>query len=268
MNVKKIGFIGAGRMGRAFIEGLLKSGALRKDQIMASDRELSNLKILRDKGVEVTTDNRGLVNSSDIILLAVKPKDVENVLEEIKGLVGGKLLISIAAGISTGFIEERLGGRARVIRAMPNLGCIVGEGAAAYSLGKNAGEEDGKLADELLRSVNGLVVRVEEDLLDAVTGLSGSGPAYFFYVIKALVEAGVEQGMSEELALSLAAQTAKGAGEIVLGTGKKPDELIEMVRSPKGTTEEGLKVLEARGVLEAFKEAMKAATRRSAELAK
>jgi pyrroline-5-carboxylate reductase len=268
MNLKKVGIIGAGRMGRAFIDGLLNSGAMRKDQIISSDIDRSGLEVLRGKGVEVTTDNRELVSKSSVILLAVKPKDVEKVLEEIKDILGGKLLISIAAGVSTSFIEGRLGEGARVVRAMPNLGCIVGEGATAYSLGKNVDEGEEKVVKELLGGVSGFVVRVREDMLDAVTALSGSGPAYFFYMIKALVEAGVEEGISRDIALRLAAQTAKGAGEIILETGKGPDELIEMVRSPKGTTEEGLRVLEARGVFEAFKEAVRAARRRSAELAK
>jgi pyrroline-5-carboxylate reductase len=173
----------------------------------------------------------------------------------------------VAAGVPTKLIEGELGSGARVIRVMPNLPCAVGEGATAYCLGKNADEGDGEAVREFFDSV-GITVELEEGLIDAATGLSGSGPAYFYSIIKALTDAGVKEGLPRDLAEKLAAQTAKGAGAMVLKSGKSPDELIDMVRSPGGTTAEGLKVMEERGVAEAMIEAVRAATKKARELNK
>lgn len=238
---------------------------LRGKEIVASDADENRLKELKELGVEVTDDNRKVARLCDVIFIAVKPDVVGDVLDEIREFSGGKLLVSVAAGVSTKFIEGRTD--ARVIRVMPNICCLVGEMASCFSLGAKASREDGKFIKKLLGGL-GETLEVKEEMMDAITGLSGSGPAYFYLVIKAMREAGVELGLPEDVALRLAAQTAKGAGEMVLRSGKGLDELTRMVCSPKGTTVEGLKVLEGRKVFEAFKNAVKAAAERSKELSR
>ena len=263
----KIGFIGAGRMGSALIRSFLNAGIIRKEDVIAGDKDTEKLKLLSGIVATSTTDNREAVKKSDVVFLAVKPKEIVAVLGEVRDIVGGKLVVSIAAGVPTKLIDGELGGKARVIRVMPNMPCIVGEGATAYSLGKNATKKDGELVKKLFGAV-GLAVELPEGALDAVTGLSGSGPAYFYLIIKALTEAGVKEGLPKNVAEKLAAQTAKGAGAMVLGSSKTPDELIDAVRSPGGTTAEGLKVMEEKKVSEVMVEAVKAATKRARELTK
>jgi len=262
----KVGFIGAGRMGSALVRSFIDAGALKARDIVASDKDESKLRALANLGVTTTSNNREIAKKAEIIFLAVKPVEVPNVLDEIKDFVGEKLVVSIAAGITTKFIEGKLG-KVRVVRVMPNMPCAVGEGATAYCLGKNAGKKDGEAVKKLFSSV-GIAVELDEGLVDAATGLSGSGPAYFYLIIKALTDAGVKEGLPKDVAEKLAAQTAKGAGAMVLKGGKTPDELIDMVRSPGGTTAEGLKVMEERRVVEAMIEAVKAATKKARELAK
>jgi len=261
----KIGFIGCGNLGSSLIKGLLKTNLLRDKEIVASDADENMLKELKELGVEVTSDNRKVARLCDVIFIAVKPDIIEDVLGEIREFSDCKLLVSVAAGISTKFIEKRTD--ARVIRAMPNICCLVGEMASCFSLGANASKEDKEFIKKLLGGL-GETLEVKEETMDAVTGLSGSGPAYFYLVIKAMQEAGAELGLPEDIALKLAAQTAKGAGEMALRSGKELDELTKMVCSPKGTTVEGLKVLEGQGVFEAFKNAVKAAAKRSKELSR
>jgi len=261
----KLGFIGAGRMGSALIMGLVDAGVARTD-ILASDKDMKKLEPLkRDLGIKSTSSNRELVERSDVIFIAVKPAEVGGVLEEIKQSVGEKLVISIAAGVRVADLEKGLG-KVRLIRAMPNLPCQVCEGAVAYCLGKYAGERDRKIAGELFGKI-GVAVELPEDVLDAVTGLSGSGPAFLYLAIDGMARAAEKEGLPREIALKLAAQTAKGAGEMLLKTGIEPRELIEAVRSPKGTTEEGLKALERCGMAKAFEDAVLAATKRARELA-
>jgi len=263
----RVGFIGAGRMGSALIRSFLNAGALKSGNITASDRDKDKLRQLIALGVATTSDNREVVKKADTIFLAVKPAEVSKVLDEIKNLVDEKLIVSIAAGIQTKMIESKLGSKVRVVRAMPNMPCAVGEGATAYCLGKNASPKDKEIVKKLFGSV-GIAVELEEGLVDAATGLSGSGPAYFYLIIKALTDAGAKEGLSRDVAEKLAAQTAKGAGAMVLKSGKTPDELIDMVRSPGGTTAEGLKTMEERKVVEAMIEAVKAATKKARELSK
>lgn len=247
------------------IRGLLGANLLKGKEIVASDADENRLKELRELGVEVTGDNRKVARLCDVIFIAVKPDVVGDVLGEIREFSGGKLLVSVAAGVSAKFVEGRTD--ARVIRAMPNICCLVGEMASCFSLGTKASKEDRKLIEKLLGGL-GETMEVKEEMMDAITGLSGSGPAYFYLVIKALQEAGVELGLPEDVALRLAAQTAKGAGEMALRSGRGLDELTRMVCSPKGTTVEGLKVLEGRRAFEAFKDAVKAAAKRSKELSR
>ena len=245
------------------MRGFLRANSLKAHEIIASDLDEGKLEGVRRLGVEVTSDNKKVAKLSDVIFIAVKPDIVGNILDEIREFSRGKLLISVAAGISTKFIEERTD--ERVIRVMPNICSLVAEMASCFSPGSRASAKDREFIKGLLGSA-GATFEVEEGMMDTITGLSGSGPAYFYLVIKALQEAGVELGLPKDVALKLAAQTAKGAGEMVIRSGKGLEELTRMVCSPKGTTIEGLKVLEVRKVFEAFKDAVKAAAKRAEEL--
>ncbi len=260
----KIGLIGCGNLGSSLLEGLLKAGAVKADEVVVADINEKKLGPLRKLGIEITKGNKK-VAEADVIFIAVKPGLVGEILGEIKEASKGKLIVSVAAGVSTKFIEDRTD--ARVIRVMPNICVLAAEMASCFCPGTKASKEDEELVKGLLSSL-GVTFKVDEGVMDAVTGLSGSGPAYFYLMIKALKEAGVELGLSEDVALNLAAQTAKGAGEMALRSGKDLDELTDMVCSPKGTTIEGLKVLKERKVPEAFKEAVTAAAKRSRELSR
>lgn len=259
----KTGFIGSGRMGTALIKGLLKAKAVYSREILVYDANPARMLELRKSGIKTASDSRDLVSKADTIFLAVKPKDIPQLLDEIGNVSKGKLFVSIAAGISTRKLEEKLKGR--VIRVMPNTPCMVYEGAAAFTLGKKATKKDAQKIQKMLGTL-GIVIQLKEELLDAVTGLSGSGPAYIYYFIKAMAEAGMEEGLKPEDAVKLAAQTAKGAAEMVLSTGKTPQHLIDDVCSPSGTTIEGLKILEEKKVAESVKQAVKAASKRSRQL--
>lgn len=261
----KVGFIGCGNLGSSLIKGILNAGALRAEELVASDVSDEKLGELGKFGIETTTDSKKLVEHCDVIFIAVKPDIVESVLEETKKLSNGKLFVSVAAGVSTKFIEART--RARVIRVMPNICGLVGEMASCFSLGTGASGEDEELIEKLLADM-GMTFKVDEKLMNVVTGLSGSGPAYFYFIVQALQEAGVELGLSSEIALKLAAQTAKGAAEVILREGKTLEELTGMVCTPKGTTIEGIKVLEERKVADALRDAVKAAARRAKELSR
>jgi len=252
-------------LGSSLVRGFLESGALKAKEIIVSDSDEEKLRELKKLGIRTTSDNKKLVKDCDTIFIAIKPDIVEAVLKEVEDISNGRLFVSVAAGVSTKFIEERT--KARVVRTMPNICGAVAEMASCFSLGEKATPKDEELVKRLLDSA-GTTFKVEEKLMDAVTGLSGSGPAYFYLFIKALQEAGVELGLSSEVALKLAAQTAKGAGETVLRTGESPDDLIKQVCTPKGTTIEGIKVLENRKVAEAIKEAVKAAAKRAKELSR
>ncbi len=260
----KIGLIGCGNLGSSLLRGLLKTGAVNAKELVVADIDEKKLETMRKLGAETTKDAKRAAEA-DVIFIAVKPDLVGKILDEIREVSKGKLIVSVAAGVSTRFIEDRTD--ARVIRVMPNICALTAEMASCFCLGTKASEDDRELVEELLSSL-GVTFKVGEQMMDAVTGLSGSGPAYFYLVIKALREVGIELGLPEDVALKLAAQTAKGAGEMVLRSGRALDELIDMVCSPKGTTIEGIKVLRDRRVPESFKEAVKAAARRSKELSR
>lgn len=260
----KIGLIGCGNLGSSLLKGLLKAGAVRAGDVIVADVDGKKLRSIRGLGVETTKDNKKAAEA-DVIFIAVKPDLVGEILGEIRGASKGKLVVSVAAGVSTKFIEDRID--ARVVRVMPNICALVAGMASCFCPGTKASREDEELVERLLGRL-GVTFRVDEEVMDVVTGLSGSGPAYFYLAIKALKEVGIELGLPEDVALKLAAQTAKGAGEMALRSGKSLDELIDMVCSPKGTTIEGLKVLRGRKVAESFKEAVKAAARRSKELSR
>jgi pyrroline-5-carboxylate reductase len=260
----KVGIIGVGRMGSALVRGFLNA-KMTKKSLMASDYDKEKLKMLcKDTGVKMASDNIELVSKSEIVIIAVKPKDLGKVLDEIFGSVGEKLVVSTVAGVPIAVFERKLKG-AKVVRIMPNIACSVGEGAIAFSAGSRVRKKDLRRVKELLDKL-GVALEVHESKLDAVTGLSGSGPAFYSLVVKAMAVAGMEEGLPEDVALKLAVQTAKGVGKLLFETGMDPEELVGMVRSPGGTTEAGLKKLEERAVTGAFKEAVHAAVKRAKEL--
>jgi pyrroline-5-carboxylate reductase len=260
----KVGIIGVGRMGSALVRGFLNAKMTKKG-LLVSDYDKEKLKLLcKDTGVKMASDNIELVNRSEIVIIAVKPKDLKKVLDEIFGNVGEKLVVSTVAGVPIAVFERKLKG-AKVVRIMPNIACSVGEGAIAFSAGSQVRRKDLRRVKELLDKL-GIALELPENQLDVVTGLSGSGPAFYSLVIKAMAMAGVEEGLPEDVALRLAVQTAKGVGKLLFETGMDPEELVGMVRSPGGTTEAGLKKLEESAVTEALKEAVHAAVKRAKEL--
>lgn len=264
---KRVVFIGCGNMGSALISGILESGLISKDKVSVTDIRPKRLEYIREKeGVFTTEDNREAVEKSDVIVLAVKPQVIGRVLSEIKDVVtGDKVIISIAAGITTRFIEKALGKEVSVVRVMPNTPALVKTGASGLSPGKYAGEQEEAIAEQMMRRV-GIVVKVPEEMLDAVTALSGSGPAYIFYIIESLIEAGMEMGLSEDDVRKLVGQTVLGAVRMVMDTGESPQVLRARVTSPGGTTEAALKYLEEKGFQKILITAVKEAAIRSKEL--
>lgn len=255
-------------MGSALLEGILKAGLVYPEQVYLFDKyKLHQEECVNKYAVNGMQEEIDVVEEADIILICVKPSIVLPVLGLVNGASSNKLFVSIAAGTTLVKMEAALSDSARVIRVMPNTPAVVGQGASAYALGHRATEEDAKSVQELLEEV-GVVVRVEESQLDAVTGLSGSGPAYIYTVIEALAEGGVQQGLDPQLALKLAAQTVAGAAAMVQQTGLSPAELRNQVTSPNGTTVAGLAELERLGLAEAMQSAVAAAAARSKELAK
>jgi pyrroline-5-carboxylate reductase len=266
---KKIAFLGGGNMAEALIKGLIVAGAAKPDQILVMDISSDRLEYLKKTyGVMPQKSNLDATRGAGVIVLSVKPQVIERVLGEISSAVDeNKLVISIAAGIVIDKLEKALSGKPRVVRVMPNTPALVLAGAAALAGGKNATSEDLALARNIFNSV-GRAVIVEEKLMDAVTGLSGSGPAYVFMIIDALSDAGVKAGLPRELALELAAQTVYGAAKMVLETNEHPGKLRDMVTSPGGTTIEGLHALEKGKLRAVLMNAVEAATARSKELGK
>jgi len=266
---EKIGFIGGGKMGEALINGILRAGLSSSDKIMVSDVDKKRLQILeKEAGIKTTQDNKKITSDSDIIILAVKPNMMGSVLDELNSEITSKhLIISIAAGIPLSFIESSLNKGCRAIRVMPNTPCLVGETAAGYALGKKATRNDGKLVGQILDAV-GKSFLLEEKYLDAVTGLSGSGPAFIYVVMEALADGGVKMGLSRDVAITLAAQTAFGAAKMVLESGTHIGQLRDSVTSPGGTTIEGLHALEKGGIRNALIDAVETATKKSKSLGK
>jgi len=264
---KTVAFIGAGNMGEALIRGLLGAKMVPPSRIIAADVRAERREFFMSSfGVQAVDDNVEAVKAADIVLLAVKPQQMSELLAGLKPVMSGaKLMISIAAGVTTARIEQELGGQARVVRVMPNTPALVGAGAAALAKGAYATNNDLVSAESILGAV-GIVVRVEEKLMDAVTALSGSGPAYIFYVTEALIRAGVAAGLDEALAKKLAIQTVFGAAKLLVESGEEPESLRRKVTSPGGTTEAALKVLGEGRLVELFTEAISAAQKRSREL--
>ncbi|TDU81402.1 pyrroline-5-carboxylate reductase [Prosthecobacter fusiformis] len=263
----KLGLIGCGKMGGALLRGVEQALGSAELQVALSDVVPAAVEAL-EKSLTCPT-NPGtpeqVGSSSDVILLAVKPGDMKSLCEDLAKLEGSRLFISIAAGISIAQLESWLGSRQRVIRCMPNTPALVATGAAAFARGSKATAEDSAMAVKILGSV-GTADEVSEKLLDAVTGLSGSGPAYVYTVIEALADGGVLMGLPRAASLRLAAQTVAGAAKMVLETGKHPATLRDEVTSPGGTTIAGLEQLEAHGLRHALIQAVRKATERSKEL--
>lgn len=262
-----IGFLGAGKMGEALARGTIAAKVAPPSRIVMSDCDGDRLAYLADAlKVRTVGDNAALVQASDVVVVALKPGVLRQVLPSLAKAIGtGKLVVSIAAGVTLKELEGMLEPGARVARVMPNTPCLVGCGASAYSLGTAATAADGQLVNEVLSSV-GISIQVPEALLDAVTGLSGSGPAFVAVVIEALADGGVLAGLPRETALKLAAQTVLGTASLVLRGGRQPAEVKDMVASPGGTTIEGLKVLEEKRLRAALIQAVEAAARKSKEL--
>ena len=265
---KRIGFIGAGNMAEALMKGIISTNVYSPGEIIASEVYEPRRRYIADKlGIDVREDNAAVAKEAKFIVLAVKPQQVKEVLEGMKGhLTGDHLMMSIAAGTTTAFLESNVPA-CRFVRVMPNQPCMVLASASAFSRGSRATDADCALAEGVLNAV-GISYEVKEDLLDAVTGLSGSGPAYAYMVIDALAEGGVRMGLPADISVRLAAQTLLGAARTILETGETPERMKEIVCSPGGTTIEGLKVLDERGLRPALIDAVEAATKRSKELGK
>ncbi|MBI3600434.1 MAG: pyrroline-5-carboxylate reductase [Nitrospinae bacterium] len=268
---KRIGFIGAGNMGESLIKGLLKSKIVNPERIAASDKTKERLAyIAKNYGVKVFTDNSEVVRGSDIIILAVKSSDIKDVIKEIAGDISkDKLLITIAAGVSMDFLRENLPHPVPpIIRAMPNTPSLVLEGAVGIYLSPGISDTDRDIAVKIFETVGKVVLVEKEEWMDAVTGLSGSGPAYMFLIMEALSDAGVKVGLPRNVANLLAIQTMLGSAKLALESKKHFGELKDMVTSPGGTTIAGLHVLEDKGLRGALMDAVEVATKRSEELGK
>jgi pyrroline-5-carboxylate reductase len=263
----KIGFLGAGKMANALAKGFLNARLVNRDDLFAADPVVAAREHFAvETGGAVFGSNVEVVGAANVLVLATKPDQVAAVLGEIAGAFGrDHLLISIAAGVTLARLEGALPAGARVIRVMPNTPALVGAGAAGFALGKHATGADGELAQKLLSAV-GLALLLKESLLDAVTGLSGSGPAFVYQFIEALSDGGVAAGLPRDAATRLAAQTVLGGAQMVLSTGLHPGTLKDQVTSPGGTTIEGVHELEKGGLRAAVMSAVRAAADKSRKL--
>lgn len=265
---EKIAFLGAGNMARAIAGGMIRAGLVDPSQIVASDVAEGALDVLEQAtGARRAGSNAEAAAGADVIILATKPFQVADVCREIRGSMGNALLISICAGIPTSTMEENLGEEPRVIRVMPNTPALIGAGSAAVAAGRYATEADLDLAVRIFKSV-GTAIAVEESKLDLVTGLTGSGPAYVFRFIEALIEAGTELGLSAEEAKVLVPQMVLGAARMAVEGTRPLHELRAAVTTKGGTTEAGLKMLEEGDFMDLIRSAVARATERSRELSK
>ena len=265
---RRVAFLGGGRMGEALVSGLLRSGGRARDEVIVSVRREERARELAERvGTAATLSNRDAVEWAGTLVLTVKPQDMETLLEQIAGSVRPHhLVISFAAGIRTSYIERFLPADTPVVRVMSNVPVLVDEAMSVISPGSAAEDKHLAVAEELLSSV-GRVIRLPEKHQDAVTATSGSGPAYFFLLAEAMIEACILLGLSRDVATELIIQTMLGSAKMLRDTGKHPVELREMVTSPGGTTIQAIRHLEQAGVRAAFLNAIDAACKRSAELA-
>ncbi len=261
-----LGVIGAGNMGEAILRGVIKSGCLPHDAIVAYDPVVTREQTLAiEFGILSAQDNR-IPGGCPHILIAVKPNVVPGVLEEIAPVIADDAtVISIAAGVTTAFIDEKLKGKGHIIRVMPNTPMLVGSGVSVIAAGPRATSEDIHWAQRLF-ACSSLTIVMEEQLMDAVTGVSGSGPAYLFYLVEAMTAAGVAEGIDPEIAEMLATYTCIGAGKLLAETRKSPEALREQVTTPGGTTQKALEMMKEGGVKDTLIAAIRAAAERSREL--
>ena len=265
----RLGFIGGGKMATALVKGILAARLTTPDRITVSDViPTAREALAKDAGNATTADNKVVIANSDAVVLAVKPQTMADVLAELRPHVAARhLVISIAGGITLRQLSEGLGAERRIIRVMPNTPCLVGASASAFARGSAATTEDVALVQRTLTAV-GIAFELPEHLLDAVTGLSGSGPAFVAVMIEALSDGGVRMGLPRDVATALAAQTVLGTAKMVIEAGLHPAVLKDMVASPGGTTIVGLHALERGGVRAALMDTVEAATRRAVELGK
>ena len=266
-SAQTIAFLGSGNMAEALVKGLLRSGTAAPGDIVCSDRSEERGALFTQRyGVRFTRSNREAVEAAGLVVLSVKPQVMNKLLDEIApSLDERKLVVSIAAGVPIAAIERKVGHGVRIVRCMPNTPALVGAGATALAAGEHATDDDLARARSLFDAVGKSVV-VDEPLLDAVTGLSGSGPAYVFLMIEALSDAGVKMGLPRDVAQDLAAQTVLGSAKLLIETGEHPGRLKDQVTSPGGTAIAGLHTLEAGGLRTTLMNAVEAATQRSREL--
>ena len=268
MATPKIGFIGAGKMGEALIRGILRSKLIPPQDLWICDKIEEKLLSLSLLKVRISSEIRTIIKNVDVLFIAVKPQDIDAVLKELRNQTGSfQLIISIASGIITSYVSRKLGRKVPVVRVMPNIASVVGEGISAISAGEGTGEKYIEMAKEILGSV-GEVIEVSEDKQDAVTGLSGSGPAYIFAVIQGLIEGGIRAGLEEKIASNLAVQTTLGAAKLAKGNEVSLRELKTSVVSPGGTTARGLRVLDEGGLKDCLARAVIQASRRARELSR
>ena len=262
----EVGVIGAGKIGSGIIKGLIEKKAFKKQDIILSDVSEKILNPIKNEyGIEISVNNIDVFSSSKVIILAIKPNLIAPVLEGVKDLdLGRKLIVSVAAGVPIKFIENKIT-NVPVIRVMPNISLSIGYSPSCYSLGKYVTKEDEKQFLDIFTNL-GFVINVEEKHMDAVTGLSGSGPAYVFYFLKALTEGGMKSGLSKDVSRKLALDTLYGAVLMASSTDKSFDDLINMVKTPGGTTEKGISKLEEYLVEKGIIEAVVKAAERSKEL--
>jgi pyrroline-5-carboxylate reductase len=269
MSDRNVAFLGGGKMGEALISGLIRSGGRTAEEITVTARREERARELAGKyGVSATLDNAEAVKWADVLVLMAKPQDMDALLEQIHGAVEPRhLVVSFAAGIRTSFVEQHLPQGTTVVRVMSNVPVMVDEAMSVITAGAQADDSHLAVAEELLAYV-GKVIRLKETHMDAVTATSGSGPAYFFLLAEAMIEACILLGLSRDVATDLIIQTMLGSAKMLRDTGKHPVELREMVTSPGGTTIAAIRHLEEAGVRAAFLNAIDAARKRSEELAR
>jgi len=268
MKHEGIGVIGAGSMAEAMLDGILSKGVAQPENIYITNKgNDERLKLFKEKyKLNITRDYKEITSNCKYLLISVKPQDVAELLTVLKKLITTEhVIISVAAGITTEFIEEGLSKQLPVIRVMPNTSCRVKESATGITFGRYTNEQAADFAKKILSSI-GKVVIVREELIDAVTGLSGSGPAYVYLMMEAMIQAGVKQGLPRTIAEELTFQTVFGAAKMALNTKESPEQLIQQIATPGGTTRAGLQALEKANITGAFIDAVSSAVKRSKEM--
>jgi len=256
----KLGVIGLGKMGTALVEGVLRAEIYQREDIIGSDIDKKEI-----AGITTYQDNQICSSRAETVILAVKPQIMDLILAEITDSVRDKLVISIAAGISIAHLKEKLPSSSRVVRVMPNAPAVINQGISAFACGPGVLQQDRELVEQLFAGI-GEVFEIEEALMNAITGLSGSGPAFLYTIMEALADGGVAAGLSREDAIRLSALTMRGAASMVLETNEHPGRLKDMVTSPGGTAITGIEVMERRGMRGIMMETIREAVLKSQEL--